>query len=100
MNRSTTRFAVAIAIVVLISQAASAQDVRRIYRTYEEGERTARQGNSCIFNRSQAPVAAGDPRAVRLRARFPTTLAGTEAMKHTHDFKSILRENKRACGGR
>ena len=89
-----------VAVVLAASQAASAQDVRRIYRTYEEGERAARQGNPCIFNRTQALVAAGDPRATRLRARFPKTLVGIEAMKHSHDFKSILRENKRACGGR
>jgi hypothetical protein len=94
------RLAVAIATVVLISQGASAQDVRRMYRTSEEGERAAREGNPCIFNRSQALVAAGDPRVMRLRARFPKTLSGIEAMKRTHDFKSLLRENKRACGYR
>jgi hypothetical protein len=75
MNRSTTRLAVTIAIVVLISQAAIAQDVRRIYRTYGEGERAARQGNPCIINRSQALVAAGDPRAIRERGSQGPLLA-------------------------
>ena len=91
------RLAVAIAIVVLISQAALAQSV--VVNT-RSGPRVMQMENPCHHHYVRSLVNRRDPRTVRLYAKGAHTYERAVQLANTRDGLSIRREAGRACGGR